>query len=180
MEPDGFELQDHVSCQCGPCHAEYNALYAAGWEWRIRTPTLESLERRMDSWQGRTRVARPSRQASRATARYRASSVRPIGQLSNSMRLGLGLKPNSPLFLFFELLAPPFPAPLFSFLPFQFLFSLLLSLLSFPLLPVLLFYLVSQLPFSLLPPSLFLLFFLLLAPPFPAPLFSFLPFQLLF
>src|SRR4030042_2637563 len=95
------------------------------------------------------------------------------------MRLGLGLKFNSPFFLFFLLLAPPFPAPLFSFLPFQLPFSLLLSLLSFPLLPALLFYLVSQLPFSLFSPSLFFLFFLLLAPPFPAPLFSLLPLQLL-
>ena len=70
----------------------------------------------------------------------------------------LGLKFNSPLFLFFLLLAPPFPAPLFCFLPFQLLFSLLVSLLSFPLLPALLFYLVSQLPFSLLFPSLFSFF----------------------
>ena len=63
----------------------------------------------------------------------------------NSMRLGLGLglKSNSPFFLFFLHLALPSPTPLFSFLPFQLLFSLLLSLPSFLLLPSPLFYPVS-------------------------------------
>jgi hypothetical protein len=40
---------------------------------------LEPLERRIDSCQRRTEVARPSRQALRATALYKASSVPPYG-----------------------------------------------------------------------------------------------------
>jgi hypothetical protein len=61
-EPEGFELQDRVSCQCGPCSAQYNAMSAADWESRTRTQFPEPPRdcRRPNSLRGWVH-ARPSR-----------------------------------------------------------------------------------------------------------------------
>lgn len=76
VEPGRLELPDRFNCLCERCDANQNAVSSAGREWRIPTPTLEPLESRTDSCQGRTEVASPSRQASRATTLCKASSVR--------------------------------------------------------------------------------------------------------
>ena len=96
------------------------------------------------------------------------------------MRLGLGLKVSSPLFLFSLLLAPLFPAPCSLFFPFSFFFRF--SSRFFPFLCCQLFSLILSLSFPFLFPSQpFSFFFSCFSVRlFPAPLFSFLPSQLRF
>ena len=56
-ELEGFELQDRVSCQCGRRCAQYNAMSAADWQRKTRTPALESVDGPIDSYQRVTEVA---------------------------------------------------------------------------------------------------------------------------
>jgi hypothetical protein len=53
-------------------------LSATDWERRIRTPTLEPLERRMDSCQGRTEMAKPCPVRSRAQLLFRRPLLYPL------------------------------------------------------------------------------------------------------